>query len=281
MKTKNKFLIVAVLISLSSCDKGIENISFDSTVYIPSNGIREFAPLLGESIYQVGLFWAGVNQKESGITVYLKVDADSLARYNAVNKQANYQLLPEMYYDIPQTTVNLSDERSLVDIRFKNIDEWFTDKNYILPISIESVSPLVNVEAKRKTIFLHLTRFRNIYEGRYKGFGPITSDDNKIVSKVDKDDFIATTVNANTIMVRGAEVTMNILLTVKNDGTVEVTNAPGSEAFHVKNLVGYESVYTGEFDHKYQRTWGVFDLYYQYVLGAANMYVHVELKSWH
>jgi hypothetical protein len=283
MKTKNIFFITAVCFSilLTSCEKGIDTVEYDSTVYLPSNGIREVAPLLGESIYQIGLLWAGINQKESGITVYLKVDADSLARYLAVNRQSNFKLLPEMFYDIPTTTVNLSGERSLVNIRFKNIDERFVDNDYILPISIESVSPLVNVDPRRKTIFLNLTRYRNIYEGVYKGFGPISDDNNEVVSKVDKDDFYAVTVNANTIVVGGPEPNMNIVLTIKSDGMVEIGSAPGSASFLVQNLDGYESVYKGEFDHRYQRSWGVFDLYYQYVLGGANMYVHAELRSWH
>lgn len=289
--TKYKYLITTILISifLSSCDKGIDTVEYESTVYLPSDGIREVAPLLGESVYQVGLFWAGVNAKESGITVYLKIDADSLERYIAVNRHlGSFRLLPEKYYDVPETTVNLSGNCSLVNIRFKNIDETFIDNDYILPVSIESVSPLVHVHPEMKTIFLHLKRFRNVYEGVYKPYGPITSDDNEVVSKVDKPSVEAVTVNANTIMVEGPEPNMLLLLTVKSDGTVEIKSVPPSSSgeetehdFQAQNIVGYESVYTGKFNHEYQRSWGVFDLYYQYVLsGGANMYVHAELKSW-
>ena len=284
--TKYKFLIIAVLIPvlMASCDKGIENVAYDSTVYIPSNGIREVAPLLGESTCQIGIYWAGVNPKESGITVYLKVDADTLERYVAVNRQSNFKLLPEKYYDIPETTVNISGERSLVDIRFKNIDDTFVGMDYILPISIESVSPLVNVHPEKKTIFLHLPRFRNQYEGRYKSSGPIVSDDSEIVSRVDKENADAITVNANTIMVEGPEKEMRLLFTVKNDGTVVVSALPGPEGFNfqVQNMDGYVSEFTGTFDNNLQRVWGVFDVWYQYVIaGGFNMYVHAEFRSWH
>ena len=286
MMTRYKFLITAMLISflMTSCEKGIENVEYDATVYLPSDGVREVAPLLGESVYRVGIYQAGVNSKESDVTVYLKVDADSLNRYIAVNRQSTFKLLPEKFYDIPKTTINLSGERIFFDIRFKNIDEYFTGNDYVLPISIESVNPLVNVHPEKKTIFLHLPRFRNQYEGVYKPYGPITSEDNEVVSRVDKLSVNAVTVNANTIMVEGPEPNMFLLLTVKGDGTVEIKSVPPVSAddsdYNVKNLDGYESVYTGEFDHEYQRSWGVFDLYYQYVLGGANMYVHAELRSW-
>lgn len=280
MITKYKFLIITILSSiiLISCEKGLDTVEYDSTVYLPSAGITEVTPLLGESIYQIGIYWAGINVKESGITVYLKVDADSLARYLA-EKQSDYKLLPETYYDIPVTTVNLADDRSLVNIHLKNIDDRFTGNNYILPISIESVNPLVNVAPSKKTIFLNFTRFRNIYEGTYKVFGPITSEDNEVVSTVDEvADAVSTA--ANTIKIKGAENNMNILLTVKSDGVVAISSAPGSESYQVTNMEGYKSVFTGSFDNQYQRAWGVFDLYYQYTLGITTMYVHAQLKSW-
>lgn len=286
MMTKYKYIIIAVLFAvlIASCDKGIENVVYDSTVYLPSDGIREVAPLLGESTYQIGINRAGINSKESGITVYLKVDVDSLERYNAVNRQSNFKLLPEKYYEIAETTVNLSGDRTLVNIRFKNIDETFVGIDYLLPISIESVSPLINVHPEKKTIFLHLFRFRNKYEGSYKPVGPIVSD-GEVVSRVDKDFVDAVTVNANTIIVEGPEPNMELLLTVKNDRTVVVSSASGSEKFQVKNMDGNTSDYTGTFNSKLQRSWGVFDLWYQYVLISdekeSEMYVHAELRSWY
>jgi hypothetical protein len=275
-----KYILYALLLITAACEKGIDSVEYPSTVYLPKSGIVDVAPLLGESVYQISIYKAGINQNESAVDVYLQIDKDSLERYVAANAE-QFELLPEKYYDIPTTKVRLEGERTTINIRLLNIDERFVNRNYVLPISIEAVSPLVSVEPSKKAVFLIMSAFRNIYAGDYKVNGTITdSATGETVTKIDEN-VSATSVTANSIIVKGAENNMNLMLTVKGDGSVSVAGASGSENYEITDMSGFSSKYTGAFDQLYQRSWGVYDVYYQYSLNSAVMYVHTQYKSWH
>jgi hypothetical protein len=89
----------------------------------------------------------------------------------------------------------------------------------------------------------------------------------------------STSIDANTIKVKGPVSGINLLLTVQN-GEVLVKGAPGSEAFNVQNTAGKKSTYTGTFNEVYQRNKGTYMLYYTYTSSGNLMEVTEELKFW-
>lgn len=269
---------VSFLLLFSSCEKGMDTIDYDSTVYLPMNGLSEQTILLGESVFELGVYKAGINQDHAGVTVKLKVDQDAFLEFRASNP--GYQLLPESYYSLEtsEVTIGKNSEREFCRIHFKGIDENFINKKYILPISIESVSPSVAIMESGKTVLLSFPGFRSVYESLYKAEGKVTPLAGGDPVKVDEQ-VSATSVSANTIMIKGAENTMKLLLTVL-ENNVTVKAAAGSESYAIKNTDGKTSTYSGVFDPVVQSNRGTFKLYYSYLLNGEQMDAEVELKFW-
>lgn len=269
---------VSFLLLFASCEKGMDTIEHDSTVYLPVNGLSEQTILLGESIFELGVYKAGINQDHAGVTVKLKVDQEAFAEFRASNP--GYQLLPESYYSMetPEVVIGENSEREFCKIHFKGIDENFINKKYILPVSIESVSPSVEVMENGKTVLLSFPRFRSLYESLYKAEGKVTPAAGGDPVKLDEQ-VSATSVSANTIMIKGAENNMKLLLTVL-ENSVSVKAGAGSEGYGIKNTDGKASTYSGIFDPVVQSNRGAFKLYYSYVLNGEQMDAEVDLKFW-
>lgn len=278
-KIHSIYLILLSFVLFASCEKGIETVEVDSTVYLPLSGLSAQTALLGESIYELGVYKAGVNQKNAGVTVNLKIDQDAFNEFFALNP--GYELLPETYYSIASSSVVIpkDKERESYKIHLKGIDESFVDKKYILPVSIESVSPSVEILEEQNTVLLNFSRYRNAYECLYKAFGKITLTDGENATATIDEQVSTTTVSANTIRVKGAESNLNLLLTV-HDNEVIINGAPGSESYNVKNTEGKNSTYTGNFDPTYQANKGTFKLFYTYTLNGQEKNAEVELKFW-
>ena len=66
------YLISLLLILFGACKKGIDTIEVDSTVYLPQSGLNTQTVLLGESIYELGVYKSGINQINATVTVNLK-----------------------------------------------------------------------------------------------------------------------------------------------------------------------------------------------------------------
>ncbi len=269
---------VSFLFLFVSCEKGMDTIEYDSTVYLPMNGLSEQTILLGESIFELGVYKAGINQDHAGVTVKLKIDQEAFSEFRASNLE--YQLLPETYYSIetPEVVIGKNSEREFYKIHLKGIDENFINKKYILPISIESVSPSVEIMESAKTVFLSFPRFRSIYECLYKVTGKVTPAAGGDPVKVDEQ-VSATSVSANTIMIKGAENNMKLLLTIL-ENSVAVNAGTGSESYGIKNTDGKTSTYSGIFDPVVQTNRGTFKLFYSYMLNGLQMDAEVELKFW-
>jgi len=269
---------VSFLLLFASCEKGMDTIEYDSTVYLPMNGLSGQTILLGESIFELGVYKAGINQDHADVTVKLRVDQEAFDEFRGFNP--GYQLLPESYYSMetPEVVIGKNSEREFCRIHFKGIDENFINKKYILPISIESVSPSVEIMEGAKTVFLSFPRFRSIYECLYKVTGKVTPAAGGDPVKVDEQ-VSATSVSANTIMIKGAENNMKLLLTVL-ENSVTVKAASGSESYGIKNTDGKTSTYTGIFDPVVQTNRGTFKLFYSYMLNGLQMDAEVELKFW-
>jgi hypothetical protein len=270
----------ALVVFFSSCEKGIDLIEQDSVVYIPKSGTQEQVALLGSSELQLGVYHAGINQSNSSVNVTLGLDEAAGADF--ISKNAGYEILPSTYYMLPQTTVLIGKEEELgfYPIQLKNIDESFTAKKYILPISIKSVDKEVAVSETQKVSILQFLRFRNVYEAKYKAYGKTVLAGTTDTDKLKIDEVItSTSVDASTIKVKGAISGMNLLLSVAN-GQVQINGAPGSEAFNVANTSGKTSTYTGEFSEVYQSNTGTFMLYYTYTASGKQMEASVELKFW-
>jgi len=266
------------LLFFSSCEKGMETVDYKSTVYIPQSGATLQTALLGESVYQLGIYHAGLNQPNKSVSVTLGLDEAAGANFIAQN--AGYEILPSSYYSLSNSPVKIDNERAFYKINLKGIDVNFTGKKYILPISIQSVDKDVEVSEAEKTAILQFTRFRNVYEAEYKAYGQTvlagTTDTEK--SKIDEV-LTSTSVDANTIQIKGATTGMNLLLKVQN-GNVEITGAPGSEAFNISNTSGKTSTYTGQFNEVYQCNTGTYTLYYTYTVSGKQMNASEELKFW-
>jgi hypothetical protein len=271
-------LILSVLLFFS-CEKGIDLIDYDSTVYLPQYGLSSQTVLLGESMFELGVYKAGINQEHANVTVTMQIDQEAFTEFRASNPE--YVLLPESYYSIESMTVTISkdQERAPFRIHLKGIDEHFTGKKYILPVSIASVSPSVAILEEQKTVLLYFSGYRNVYESKYKAYGKVTpSGSEEATVKVDEE-VSAATVSVNTISVKGAENNMDLLLTVK-DSEVVIGGASGSANFQIRNTPGKTSVYSGTFDPVHQCNRGTFTLFYTYTLNGQEMNAEVELTFW-
>ncbi len=281
MRKKHTIYLIALLLAglFVSCEKGIDSVDYPSTVYLPQSGNTTQTALLGESVFNLGVYHAGLNQPKS-LSVTLAIDQAAAASFIAQN--TDYEILPASYYSLPQSTVSLGkgEERAYFPIQLKNIDTGFTNRKYFLPISITSVDPEVTISDSEKLAILQFTRFRNVYEAKYKAYGQTvlsgTTDTN--LAKIDEV-ITSTSVDANTIQVKGAIAGMSLLLKVQN-GQVQITGAAGSEAFNIANTSGKTSVYTGNFSDVYQCNTGTYKLYYTYTVSGQTMDASVELKFW-
>lgn len=278
-KYRSIYLIILLSILLfPSCEKGIDMIEQDSTVYLPMHGLSDQTVLLGESILELGVYKAGLNQANAEITVNLKIDQDAFNDFLASNP--GYKLLPETYYSILSSGIKISKnkEREFYKIHLKGIDESFVNKKYILPVSIESVSPETDILEDERTVLLSFSKYRNAYECLYKALGKVTSSVGGAQTIVDER-ISATTLSANTIKVKGAENNMNLLLTIQGNNVV-ISGASGSENYNLKNTDGKNSTYVGTFDPVNQTNRGTFTLFYSYTLNGQQMDAEVELKFW-
>lgn len=282
MKKSHNIYLIALLSTflLSSCEKGIDTVEQDSTVYLPQSGATEQTALLGESVFQLGVYHAGLNQTNNSLSVTLGIDETAGAEFMSQNE--GYEVLPASYYSLPESNVLIGkgEERGMYQIQLKNIDESFIDKKYFLPVSIKSVDKDVMVSETKKLAILQFTRFRNVYEAKYKAYGQaiLSGSTNTDIQKVDEV-ITSSSVDANTIKVKGAVSGLTLLLKVQN-GQVEITGASGSEAFGVTNTSGKTSTYTGSFSDIYQCNSGTYTLYYTYTASGKQMDATVELKFW-
>ena len=143
--------------------------------------------------------------------------------------------------------------------------ETFTSKKYILPISIKGVDNNAIIDTTRKVALLQFTRFRNVYEAKYKAYGQAIRSGTPDTDLLKVDEVItSTSIDANTIQVKGAVTGLNLLLKVQS-GQVQISGATGSEAFNVINTSGKTSTYTGTFNDVYQCNEGdVYTVLYLY-----------------
>lgn len=278
MLKKYRFLSTVLffgVLLVSSCEKGIDAIKVDGTVYIPNSGLSTQTALLGESIFKLGVYRAGVNQ-ENGVTVNLEVDQNAFADFQTTNP--GYEILPVVNYSIPSGTVIIGkgDEREDLNIHLTNINEnTFVGKKYVLPVSIKSVNPDTKINEGKKVAFLYFSRFRNAYEAKYKAYGAVTSDGASVV-KIDEVQS-PTSISANVLEVAGPVAGMKLRLAILND-KVQVTGAPGSEAYAIQNdLSKGESTFVGHFDPVYQTYKGSFKLFYTYLLSGKVQQAAVDL----
>ena len=273
------YLFLAIAVLFSSCEKGQETIEYEGTVYIPLATIAEEIPLLGESTLNLYVYRAGINQASSSVTVSVAVD-EAILDSVTINGQVP-ELLPSSFYTIASTQIQISgsEERSPVSIQLNGIDESFVGQNYVLPITIESVTPDIEILESQRTALLYFTRFRNVYESKYKALGTITPSGSADPTATVDEEKTGVSLSANSIQIKGAENDMNLILTI-NDGQVDISAAAGSEAYAISNTSGTTSTYEGSFDETLQTNVGIFNLFYTYTKNGEERNVVVELKSW-
>ncbi len=279
MLKKYRFLSTVLFLGMlmvSSCEKGLDAIKVDGTVYIPNSGLSTQTALLGESVFKLGVYRAGVNQ-ENSVTVNLEVDPNAFTDFLGDNP--GYEILPASNYSIPSGTVVIEagKEREDLNIRLININEnTFVGKKYVLPIAIKSVNSDTKINEEKKVAFLYFSRFRNAYEAKYKAYGTVFNE--AVVVKSIDEVLSPASISANILEIAGPEVGMKLRLTILND-KVQVTGAQGSEAYAVQNNTSKgESVFIGQFDPIYQTYKGNFRLFYTYLLKGVKQDVAVDLS---
>lgn len=288
MKLYKLFALALLSFALAGCDEGIDLIDVENTVYIPQSGYSQQTVLLGESTHYLTIYKAGLPESPA-IDVTVDVDEEAFEKFKADNPAyASYTLLPSDYYSFETKTLDIPSDKAenLLKIKMKGIDESFTDTKYILPVAIKSVSQ-GKINEEKSVAFLHFSRYRNAYEGRYRAQGTSTGS-NGSTENVDTDKKELTTSGVRSVIANVAnsgDIKMN--LEVAEDGTVTVTSAPGSEAYSVWNDTE-KSTYEGSFDPFYQRNKGVFKLHYTYeivqvvesVTITTTYHVSEELTFW-
>jgi hypothetical protein len=270
----NTLLLLAMLI-WTSCEKGEDMIHVDSIVYIPNSGLTTQTALLGESVFKLGVYKAGVNQKDAQITVNLGVDQEAFTAFLRTNP--GYELLPSSNYNVPSGELKIGNEREDLNIRLTNISEnTFSGKKYVLPVSIKNVNEGAKINEVKKVAFLYFSRFRNVYESKYRAYGQVVSEVGT-VTKIDEVQ-MPVSVSANALEVSDAATGLKLRLTVLNN-KVNITGAPGFESYNVQNNAAKgESTYSGQFDPVYQAYKGAFRLFYSYTLGGKQRQVAVDLS---
>lgn len=281
MKNNYKYFILLLLsvFLIISCKKGLDQITIESKVYLPLSGLSTQTPLLGESIYELGVYKSGVNQKNAKVTVTLKVDQNAFNEFLDANP--GYELLPETYYTIPSETVTIEkgEDIGFFKIHLRGINETFANKNYILPVSIATVSPNVEIVDEKRIALLNFPNYRNAFECKYKAFGKISPTDDRSALDIVDEIVGATSLSANTIWVHGGENNLNLNLTVKKN-EVLIQSTPDLSEYNITNTVGKTSTYTGSFDPIHQMNKGIFKLYYTFIQDGIQMEAEIELQFW-
>jgi hypothetical protein len=273
MKFTKYLSFIFVVVLAISCEKGINTVHYKSTVYFPQSGLQKISVLLGESTYKLGVYNAGINQKDRHLKVTISEDKDAIDNY------PEYKLLPQKYYEIPDNSIKIEngEARAFFKIKFKNITDQFKDTKYILPLKIAQINPQVGINKSKREAILYVSNYRNVYAGQYKKEGTITWSINGDTQQQTLENNVqAVSVNKNTIQISGPENGMSINLTVNSDGSVKVKDAKDES----HNINSDNSSYSGDFSEKYQRNKGSFDLHYTYESEGVKKKVDLKLEFW-
>lgn len=281
-----KLVMSAFLITLlTGCEKGIDLIDVENTVYIPQAGYSSQTALLGESTFGLSVYKAGIG-KGGSVNVTVGVDEAALEEFKTNNKDyADYTILPQEYYSLESENLSIAESsyESFVNIKLKGIGTDFKDTKYILPVAIKSASEGTKINEEKSVAFIHFNRYRNVYEGLYKAYGSATDNKGNSPVKTDKEKTLTSSGDKSVTTLVANETNVQMLLTVGENGNVTVAPAPGFESRNIKNSSD-ASTYTGSFDEGYQRDKGVFKLNYTYTDGNADnptIYtVSEEIKFW-
>jgi hypothetical protein len=285
-----------------SCEKGLDNVQYESTIYFPQSGFNDVSLLQGESTYDLAVYRAGINQSQKNLDVEVVYDqAGGEAFINDSNNYTltflgfpilfkdipeadRYKLLPEGFYTLPQGTVSIKGDevRGFYSINFKNITDALSGTKYILPLKIVGTNPEATLLAEKSSVILHLSNPRNVWAGLYKSMGEVTTSGTSDVLKIDTE-CEALTIDENTISIPGPIIGMKVYVSINNN-QVTVTSGVGSEAYNIQDISGQPSTYEGAFNETYQRNKGNFKLYYTYEIvtgGVTTVFtVEEELKFW-
>lgn len=269
---KHYMIISLLALSLSSCKKGLDNVEYESKVYFPLSGLAEIQPLVGASTYELTVYKSGINSDQEAF-VELFIDETALGEYKTSDEHA--LLLPKELYSLDPLQVRFSKDENekTVNIRLTNIDETFTGKNFILPISLRSSNEDLILDHK-KTSLLKLSNYKNQYAGKYKVsslFYPQSKDED--VQTADLTSLEATTISSNVFRISSHINNMDLWVEVNGDKAT-VREANNSHSFLVEDL-GSKAI--GNFDTTYQRFNGLFDLWFSYQLNNQTYECKMQL----
>lgn len=160
-------LSISIFVIISACKKPnypIEDADSYSKVFIQlaSNGaINKSFPIRDEWIStQFGVGYGGVNMLKNSVVVDLQIDQNKVDEYNFQNN-SNYELPPSESYKFTENSVTISAGRS--GSNFTNLEinpiKLEGTKSYILPISINSVTPFIPIADELQTAFFIVNGF--------------------------------------------------------------------------------------------------------------------------
>lgn len=264
MKIFRTMVAVTIGFMAAACENGTDLVEIDNTIYLPASGYSERSVLLGESTLYVPVYKAGVD-KSPAIDVTLEVDAAGLEEFKASDPQyAGLEMIPEEYFTIEGKSVTIPEDSYMayLKVNVRNIGIDFTDKKYVLPLTITGASKGV-VNADKSTAFIHIGEYTNMYAGVYRAKGKSVADSGTETA-VDAEKTL-TPLGANSVTTWAASDTGKRMVLVLNDnGSVSMSGAVGMEQFNIANDPSAPSTYAGEFDPAYQRFKGSMTLNYTY-----------------
>ncbi|MDR1155878.1 MAG: discoidin domain-containing protein [Bacteroidales bacterium] len=186
MKTKAITAFLSIFFGLLSCknDGGIPEVALPDFMHVSLLGtqnnplVKKFNPGSGDTVFVISATYGGTNNFSQGdMEVVLAVDPSLVAAFNAENGTA-YLLLPADAYELEETAVRIADGDNTGNlnliVKIRNINP---SADYLLPVSIVSVSGKIPLNEDRKTLYLLLRPDYDSYAGKEAWIGAGYSSD--------------------------------------------------------------------------------------------------------
>ncbi|MFC0513027.1 BT_3987 domain-containing protein [Mucilaginibacter angelicae] len=162
---------LAILGAAASCKKAIEipggSESRYSMVYLPAaaTNLNTYILRMTDSVQQIalGATLGGTGQAEKDIQVQYQVDQKMADAYNAA-KGTTYPILPAGAYEMPASTVIPKGQLSspLVHIKINPSKGLELFKQYLLPVTIQSISDGVQLNQNLRTAYYLVSASLNL-----------------------------------------------------------------------------------------------------------------------
>lgn len=160
---QNIVLVLITVFSLTGCKREfIANPDQYTKIYMPQ--ALEYPKVsdlfMADTVQSIvfGAAFGGVNEQTNTVNVKFKVDPALVATFNSKNN-TNYLVLPENSYEITGTEAIMQSGRvntNALKIKLKTVGGIEPIKEYLLPVSIDQVSPSLPVNDSLRTTYFKI-----------------------------------------------------------------------------------------------------------------------------